>query len=282
MIFLCLYYTIMERFVQYLELQSSEPDQPAVGEIPVPMVERAFQLLDLLMVAHEGMGLSELARALGMSKGSMHRLLKTLEHCGAVMQDEEHVFVPGPRIYKLAAFVRGTGLRRLALPAMQRLVSHVGETIFLGRIEQEHVHILETVEAGGEYLYPHVAVPRGTRVPFISAATGRLVLASWPAEQRRHWLQKHKLPRFTEASITDNDTFLEAVEETIASGLAIDRGEYLAGVNAIGVPITGADNSLVAVLCILGFASHFDEDALQRAGALLKVEGAALSRSLGA
>ncbi len=272
----------MERFVQYLELPSPESDQPAVAEIPGPMVERAFQLLDLLMVAHEGMGLSELARALSMSKGSIHRLLKTLEHCGAVMQDKEHVFVLGPRIYKLAAFVRGAGLRRLALPAMQRLVSHIGETIFLGRVEQEYVHILETVEAGGEYLYPHVSVPRGTRVPFISAATGRLVLASWSVEQRRHWLQRHELPRFTEASITDRDQFLEAVEKTITSGLAIDRGEYLAGVNAIGVPITGSENTLIAVLCVLGFTSHFDDKAMQRAGVLLKAEAAGLSRSLGA
>lgn len=277
---LWLNYIIMERFVQYPEHPSQASEQLIGDEVPATMVERAFQVLDLLMVANEGMGLSELARALKMSKGSMHRLLKALEHCGAIMQDEEHVFVLGPRIYKLAAFVRGAGLRRLALPAMQRLVSSIGETIFLGRVEQEHVHILETVEAGGEYLYPHVSVPRGTRVPFISAATGRLVLASWSVEQRQHWLQKHELPRFTEASITDHAQFLEAVEKTATSGLAIDHGEYLAGVNAIGVPITGSQNSLIAVLCVLGFASHFNDDAIQRAGALLKAEAEHISRSL--
>ncbi len=277
---LWLNYIIMERFVQHLEHPSQEPDQ-AVTAVPATMVERAFQVLDLLMVANEGMGLSELARALKMGKGSMHRLLKALEHCGAIMQDEEHIFVLGPRIYKLAAFVRGTGLRRLALPAMQRLVSSIGETVFLGRVEQEHVHILETVEAGGEYLYPHVSVPRGTRVPFISAATGRLVLASWSAEQRRHWLQKHELPRFTEASITDSEQFLKEVEKTATTGLAIDHGEYLAGVNAIGVPITGPQNALIAVLCVLGFATHFNDDAMQRAGALLKGEAENISHSLG-
>jgi IclR family KDG regulon transcriptional repressor len=187
----------MERNVQHKEQGSLEFDAHAATEVAAPMVERAFQLLDLLMVSDKGLGLSELARALSMSKGSIHRLLKTLEHCGAVALDEERFYVLGSRIYKLAAYVRGTGLRRLALPAMQRLAPSIGETLFLGRVEQEHVHVLETVEAGGQHLYPHISVPRGTRVPLLAGVVGRLVLAQWPQEQRRLWLQKHDLPRFT-------------------------------------------------------------------------------------
>jgi len=259
-----------------------ELDSRAVTEAPAPMVKRAFQLLDLLIVAEEGLGLSELARALNMSKSSMHRLLKTLEHCGVVEQHEERFYVLGPRIYKLAASVRGTGLRRLALPAMQRLVTHTGETVFLGRMEQENVHVIESVEAGDEHLYPHVSVPRGTRIPLLAGATGPLVLAAWPAERRHTWLQKHGLPRFTEYSITDIDRFLKAVEEVACTGLSIDHEKYLAGVNAVAVPIIGPQKSLVALLCTLGFASHFDDEAIQRAGEMLKAEAKVISRSFGA
>ena len=34
---------------------------------------------------------------------------------------------------------------------------------------------------------------------------------------------------------------------------------------------TGPEKSLVALLCTLGFVSHFDDEAMQQAGALLKV-----------
>ncbi len=255
-------------------------DHSTVTEVPVPMVERAFQLIDLLTVAEQGLGLSELARALDMSKGSMHRLLKTLEYCGVVEQ-QERFYVLGSRIYKLAAYVRGAGLRKLALPAMQRLVSSIGETIFLGRIEQENMHVIEAVEAGGEHLYPHVSVPRGTRVPLLAGTAGRLFLAQWPPEKRQSWLQKHALPRFTEYSMTDAYQFLQAVEETVRTGLSIDHEEYLAGVNAVAVAITGPEKSLVAVLCTLGFASHFDDEALLLAGHQLLVEAEIISRSLG-
>ncbi len=269
----------MERFVQHME-QAQEVDTQTATEGLSPMVERAFQLLDLLSVTEEGLALSELARALNMSKGSMHRLLKTLEHSGVVEQHEERFYVLGPRIYKLAAVIRGTGLRRLALPAMQRLVTHIGETIFLGRVEQESLHAIESVEAGGEHLYPHISVPRGTRMPLLAGAGGRLILAHWPAERRRNWLQKHPLPRFTEYSITDTNRFLKAVEETACTGIAIDHGEYLAGVNAVAVPITSSERSLIALLCTLGLASHFDDEAIQRAGELLKAEAAIISHSL--
>jgi IclR family acetate operon transcriptional repressor len=254
----------------------------AAFDVPAPMVERAFQLLDVLMVSDEGLALSDLARSLNMSKGSMHRLLKTLEHCGVVELHEEHLYVLGPRIYKLASYVRGAGLRRLALPAMQRLVTAVGETTFLGRVEQDSVHVLESLEAGGEHLFPHVSVPRGTRVPLLAGACGQLVFASWPPERRRAWVRKHPLPRFTEHSLTDPERFLAAVEITASNGLAIDYEEYLTGVNAVAVPIHGPEQSLIALLCVLGFASHFDDEAIKQAGQLLRAEAESISRSLGA
>lgn len=262
-------------------VQNAEQPKEIAFDAPAPMVERAFQLLDLLIVSDEGMTLSDLARTLNMSKGSMHRLLKTLESIGVIELRGERLYVPGPRIYKLAAIVRGSGLRRLALPAMQRLATHIGETVFLGRIEQDSAHVIESVEAGGEHLFPHISVPRGTRIPLLAGTSGRLVLASWPLERRRSWLRTHPLPRFTERSLTDPELFLASVEETVHSGLAIDHEEYLAGVNAIAVSITGPENSLVALLCILGFAVQFKGEALLEAGRLLQTEAAIISRALG-
>jgi IclR family KDG regulon transcriptional repressor len=270
---------MVERTVQDEE-QNNSTTSNTVVDVPAPMVERTFRLLDLLVVAEDGLTLSDLARALKMSKGSMHGLLKTLESCGVVEQHEGRLYALGPRIYNLAAFIRSTGLRRLALPAMQRLAASIGETIFLGRVEQDIVRVIESVEAGSEYPFPHIAVPRGTRVHLLAGASGRLVLARWTPEQRRAWLQTHPLPPFTSRSITDPEQFLLAVDETIQIGIAIDHGEYLPGVNAIAVPIIEPGGSMVAILCTLGFDSHFNDEVMQHAGQDLKAEAAIISRSL--
>src|SRR5262245_25815295 len=155
------------------------------GATPAPMVERAFRLLDLLAASEAGISLSQVARQLDMSKGSVHGLLKTLERVGAIAVDIDRHYTLGPQIYDLAqAYIRRSGLRRFALPAMRRLAAASAETVFLGRIESDGVRIIERVEEPGEGATLGVTARRGTRIHPLAGATGRVVLASWPAARR--------------------------------------------------------------------------------------------------
>jgi DNA-binding IclR family transcriptional regulator len=261
------------------------------------MVERAFRLLDIVGASEDGLTLSDLARALGMSKGSLHGLLKTLETVGAIELAEGRHYTLGSRVYDLAqAYVERAGLRRFALPAMRRLAHTLGQTILLGRVEHEGVRIIERVEAPsgpvavrhmGDGTQPEqpalrISASRGTRVHLLAGATGRVILASWPEPQRVAYLRSHTLPRFTPSSLTDPDTYLAAVAEAARAGLGVDREEYLVGVNAVAAPIFGTDGALVALLWAIGFAASFAGDALDAAGEVLRCEAEDISRSLGA
>ncbi len=272
-----------EQIIPHKEQPNNETAPTSNGGTAAPMVERAFRLLDLLSAAEEGLTLSDLARALDMSKGSMHGLLKTLEGSGVIEQSEERRYNLGPRIYNLAqAYVQRAGLRRFALPAMRRLATTTAETVFLGRIEQQGVRIIERMADEGARSSLHISASRGTRVPLLAGATGRLVLASWPESMRREFLYAQALPRFTEHSITDPEQFLAAVADAGRTGVSVDRGEYLVGVNAVAAPIYGLNRTLVALLWIVGFASRFGEEAIARASQELRSEAEMISRALGA
>lgn len=271
-----------EQIVHFSENSDMETISNSAQLTPAPMVERAFKLLDLLSETEEGLTLSVMARALGMSKGSLHGLLKTLEKSSAIEQTEDKGYILGPHIYELAqAYVQRAGLRRFALPAMQRLATQVGKTILLGRVEHNGVRIIERVEAGSEHAALQISAQRGTRVHLLAGATGRLVLASWPEDQRKAFLHARSLPRFTEHSITEPEQFLAAVEEAARTGIGTDHEEYLVGVHAVAAPITGPYNTLVALLWTIGFAAHFDDDAMGRAGILLHTEAKSISQALG-
>src|SRR6185312_11203412 len=124
-----------------------------------------------------------------------HGLLKTLESCGAIEQAGEHIYILGPKVYDLAQnYIQQAGLRRFALPAMQRLSTDLGETLFLGRAEQECVRIIECINDESKRSSLHISAPRDTRVHLLAGATGRLVLASWPVSQRKAFLRTHPLP----------------------------------------------------------------------------------------
>ncbi len=270
-----------EQLVHYSEQSAHRDDNQPTQSVAAPMVERAFRLLDLLSESEEGLTLSDLARSLSMSKGSMHGLLKTLESNGVIEQVEERRFVLGSRIYDFGqAYIQRAGLRRFALPAMHRLATSTGETICLGKVEQEGVRIVECVIDEGEQSALHIAASRGQRVPLLAAATGSVVLASWPVAQREAYVRTHKLPRFTAHSLTDPQQLLKRVEEVAQSGAGYDREEYLAGVNAVAAPIYGSGETLAGLLWIVGFASRLRDEALERAGRELRAEAQVVSRAL--
>ena len=281
----CSRYTILmqEQMIPQNE-QQAELRQPETGSaMPAPMVDRAFRLLDLLSTSEEGLTLSDLARALDMSKGSIHGLLKTLEGSHVIELAEERRYVLGPRIYDLAhSYVRHAGLRHFALPAMHRLATLTGETVLLGRVEQNSVRIIERIEDEGDQTALRISARKGTRVPLLAAAIGRLVLANWPEERRRQFLQTHPLPHYTARSITDPEQFLASIEEAAQTGIGIDHEEYLAGVNAVAAPIYGLNQTFISLIWIVGFSSRFHDEAMRKAAQQLRSEAEVISKALGA
>ena len=246
------------------------------------MVERAFRLLGLLAEREDGLRLSDLARALEMSKGSLHGLLKSLERAGAVALDADRHYVLGPKVYDLAqAYLRGGGLRRLALPAMRRLAAHTGATVFLGQVEADAIRIVELVDVPSEATALRLSAHRETRIDLLAPATGWVVLASWPPARRDAYLAQHPPPRFTARSITDRAAYLEAVEETASAGIGMECEQYLDGINAVATPIHGLDGEVAAVMWIVGFSSCFDAAAMRRAGVALREEALAIVKALG-
>ncbi len=267
-----------EQFVR--DKEQLEKNEGAAAS--APMVERAFRLLELLGSSEDGLTFSEMARTLQMSKGGLHGLLKTLENRDVVEQETRHRYVLGPHIYELAGkYVQRTGLRRLALPAMHRLASSIGETVCLGRVEERTIRVLECVTAPEENMTLHVAVKRNQRLPLLAGALSCCVLANWPLEQRESFVHAQSLPRFTERSVTDPVQLLERVEETVRTGVSMDHGEYLDGVNAIAASIYGLDGTFLAPFWIVGFASRLKGEMLDRAAHQLYAEALAISQALG-
>lgn len=270
-----------EPVVRYVEHNVEQQAAPGAPAIATPMVERTFRLLDILSASEDGLTFSDLARALGTSKGSLHGLLKSLERIRVVARGEGRRYIVGPRIYELAlAYSQRAGLRRLALPSMDRLAAAIGETIFLGRVEDDGVLIVDRRNAENGPSALHISAAPGTRVPLLAAALGRVVLATWPSARREAYLRAHSLPRFTERSVTDPDAFLATIATTAESGIGMDREEYLAGVNAVAVPIRGLGGSLAGLLWVVGFATRLDDDAMRRAGELLHDEAEAIAQAL--
>lgn len=237
-----------------MPVASTEP-APA-DQATVHSVRHALRLLCAFDTAESELGVSELARRLGLSKSTVHRLLATLRDEGFVEQN------PATARY-------GLGLRLLELgtQAANRLQLHESATAFL---EDLHAKTGETA---------HVAVRDGRDVIYVQrregprtlrlfdvvgrrnhahcTSTGKVLLAALSARQLSAVLDGVELETHTEHTITDLEQLRAELDWVRQRGYALNINETERGVASVAAPIRGADARVVAAISVAGPAERF-------------------------
>src|SRR6266436_4877054 len=136
---------------------------------PVPAVDKAARVLRALADGGRPMGISELARGLGVSKGTLRDVLLTLAHFGFVVRDADTRFRLGPELRALAD-ASAPDLRSLAQPYLISLMESFGETAILGLVVDGKLEIAGRAEPATDL---HMTAPRGRRLPMAMGAHGK-------------------------------------------------------------------------------------------------------------
>ena len=128
----------------------------------VPAVDKAARLLAELR-ADQSLGISELARRIAASKGTVRDILLTLASHGLVRRDAEG------RFRRAAA---GTDLPGAATPHLERLCAEFAQTAILGVITEGQLLIAARVEPATDL---HVSARIGQRLPLGAGAHGKVL-----------------------------------------------------------------------------------------------------------
>ena len=116
------------------------------SDYAIQTVMNAFRLLEVFD-GSVAIGVSDVARNLGLHKNNAFRLLATLEIAGYVQQSaDSELYHLGPRCLELAhAFARNHPFAGLARPVLEDLVGETGETAHLGILREREVAHLDGV-----------------------------------------------------------------------------------------------------------------------------------------
>ena len=229
------------------------------GQRTIKAVERAAGLLDALE-ADGPMGVSDLADRVGVSKGTAHTYLSTLENERLVASTAGEYRL-SLRYLGLAERVRErTEIYDLAKTEVDKLAESTGERAQFAMLENGMVanvyrtrgeDAIRTTITVGQYDYPHYI------------AVGKAMLAHLPAERLEELVAEHGLPGRTERTITDPERLREHLPAVRERGYAVDDEERARGVRCVGAPILDDDSNVLGGISVSGPAQRMTDDRIK-------------------
>ncbi|MCL4535402.1 MAG: IclR family transcriptional regulator [Bacteroidetes bacterium] len=242
------------------------------------VVERGLDVLLCFLEAEGDLGVSEIARRLGIDKGRVHRFLMALKRKGFVTDNPRtRRYSLGFRVLELSnALSRQFDVAAQALPFLRELRDATLETSTIAAPVGGHRIHLAQVESLEEIRQTFVT---GKPLPIYAGAMGRVLLAFMPAEERERLLAL-RLEAFTEDTITDVDRLRGDLIQVCHQGYAMSMGERMPGARSIAAPVWSWRGDVVAIN-VSGPAFRFTVDRANAAVGLLLDVAARLTRQLG-
>jgi IclR family KDG regulon transcriptional repressor len=253
----------------------------SVGETQLlSSVGNAARLLREFGKGQQHLGVSDLARRLGIAKSTAHRLVHTLTASGLLERDEETgTYRLSFILQSLGASAQGSSeLHRAAAAVLDRLRNATKETVQIAVLDGcdslyvERRESLQTLRTFGRL---------GNRYPAHATSTGKLLLAHLPPAELDKRLAVMRLTRKTPYTITDMAKLRAELGHIRARGWSENVSEAEIGIASISAPIRDSTGEVIAALSVAGPVQRQESGNL-RGYVPAVMEGAAhVSRQLG-
>jgi DNA-binding IclR family transcriptional regulator len=243
-------------------------------------VRNAARLLKVFRSREKELGVSELARRLGIGKSSVHRILGTLAGEGLIEQN------PATGNYRLGIVMFELGeavrvhldLHAAVGPVLAALREQTRESCQVGVLDGYEVVYVDRLESPQTL---RLFTETGRRVPAHCTSSGKVLLAHLAPDERDRLLRAMPLPALTPRTITDRAALDAELTRVRRRGWSEAVDEREVGVASIAVPIRDGGGEVVAALSIGAPIARLSGTARRRLAPVLVEAGEAASRRLG-
>lgn len=206
---------------------------------------KILQLLETM----DGARVSQIADRMESPKSTVYGHLATLRAKRFVIKRGD-VYHLGPELVRLGNYVRTQKEEYvLAGDFTRRLFEELGfRSTFAVEMEGQAVFIHTASGEKGEWAHERL----GSRFYLHNTAVGKAILAAMPPARVRQIVDEVGTPRETENTITDPDELFARLETVRERGYAVNHGENLQGLHAIGVAATKPSGVVIGGFSITG------------------------------
>lgn len=231
------------------KVETTADSEPATSG-RLSSVTSALLVLQAFNSEEAEIGISSLAKRLGLAKSTVHRLAVTLASEGFLEQNPDNGrYRLGLTLFALGALVR----RRMdvsneARPLLGQLRDRTQEAVHLAILSNTsimYLYNLESSQAIGMRSYI------GTLKPAHCTAEGRVLLAFAPSETVKRVLAE-KLAARTPKTVVDAAALRQVLDDVRQTGYAIDDEESEVGMRGLAAPIRDISGRVVAAVGLAG------------------------------
>lgn len=241
--------------------------------------DRVADILLAFVTGPASLGVSEVARDIGVSKAVVHRIFQSLLSRRFLQVD------PQTRAYRLGASAAALGaralrdldMRRAAQPILESLRDQTGETTTLtelvgnARVYLDQFESRQTIRMTVELGRPHALHAGGS---------GKSILA-FLSPQRQEEVVEQGLAKLTPATITDPAQLWTELRDISRCGYAVSLGERQHDAGSVASPVFGPDGAVIGSVSVCGPVSRFDERTVAAHAQLVRSAARDISRRMG-
>ena len=246
----------------------------------VQVIERIFQLIDVLASREEAMSLKEISEKTGLHPSTTHRILNDLTVGRYVERPETGSYRLGMRLLELGNLVKARlSVRDAALVPMRELHKLIQQPVNLSMRQGDEIVYVE--RAYSERSGMQVVRAIGGRAPLHLTSVGKLFLAMDDPQRVRAYATRTGLSGQTRNSITQLPILERELSKARQYGIARDNEELELGVRCMAAGIYDNQSELVAGLSISAPADRLDEGWLPKLEATANEISMALGYKVG-
>lgn len=226
----------------------------------VPGLERGLAILELFDRSQTSLGAPEIAKALGIPRTTVFRLIQTLEHLGYLERDDR-AYRLGPRVLRLGfEYLASLELTDLARPFTDRLRDATGFSAQLVIRDGRDVVVVLKSAAASAF---SSSVTVGTRLPAHATILGRAMLCDLDEAELRALFPEPRLPQASPKTPRTLPELKRILAEDRARGYTISEAFYEAGVSAVACPVRDRSGKAVAAISVVVPKPNLDPAALR-------------------
>ncbi|MFA8385165.1 MAG: IclR family transcriptional regulator [Pelagibaca sp.] len=216
--------------------------------------------------------------ALGFSRPTLYRYLKTLKDAGYLVSLPQAGYTLGPRVTELDFLMRRSDpLITASDPHLGALAeAFIGSAFVVRFYDRKMLCVASRVSAPE----PRSSYPRGRPMPIGKGAVSRAIVAFLPPKDRAALVSDY-LDAFVTSGIgSTKDAVLTELKRIRRNRVATARGEVTPGLVGVAAPILAGDGTPIGALCLSTEQATLTQDMLDALREAIRDHAEAISDAL--